>query len=435
MPSRAANAASDKRAGRVRRTLLATLAAALLAAFPGCRRREPVQPTPQMDAAPAFWIRVRILNDVSECTLSILSTSRLVSHVASTSEPIHLEPFEEPAPLRMHQGRIRIGDFLFQDTELSIFPDGPHIFELNGRDYRGNLRLILDPDDNTFDAINWVPLEPYLAGVIGAEMPDYWESEALQAQAIAARTYCLYIKNRFGAGRHWDVGKTQAHQVYRGIAAESAQIWNAVNQTGGQVLVAETHDGATDIFPTYYSSVCGGHTEDAEKVFGKSTQAIPGVPCPYCEDVARNELFNWPEAQYGKREVSMRLQQRYPVLMNLQEIVEIVPIEQSHYPDFTRTTKFELIGSSDQTDWLRAEDLRLTIDPTGMKIKSAAFEIADLGARWGFRSGRGFGHGVGMCQCGAQGMAMLGRTAEQILAHYFPNSEIRSLYAPQDETL
>jgi len=98
------------------------------------------------------------------------------------------------------------------------------------------LKLILNPEGKYYDAINIVPLETYLVGVIGAEMPNYWEPEALNAQAIAARTYCFYIKKRFGVNRGWDVSKTQSNQVYLGISAESDEIWDAVNKTQGRII-------------------------------------------------------------------------------------------------------------------------------------------------------------------------------------------------------
>ncbi len=113
------------------------------------------------------------------------------------------------------------------DNEVILSPERPHVFSFNGVSYRGKLQLIVNPTGHGFDAINVVPLEPYLAGVVGEEMPDYWEPEALKAQAVAARTYCLYIRSRFGTTRNWDVSRTQANQVYGGIQAESSPVWTA----------------------------------------------------------------------------------------------------------------------------------------------------------------------------------------------------------------
>ena len=81
-----------------------------------------------------------------------------------------------------------------------------------------------------------------------------------------------------------------------------------------------------------------------------------------------------------------------------------------------------------KSDFIRAEDLRMTLDPTGRKFRSTICEIIDMGDKWAFISGRGWGHGVGMCQCGAQGMARLGRSSTEILSYYYPGSKVVSIY-------
>ena len=106
----------------------------------------------------------------------------------------------------------------------------------------------------------------------------------------------------------------------------------------------------------------------------------------------------------------------------------MIPIRQSDYKEFSRYTLIKLVGSTGKSDVLRAEDLRLAIDPTGLKIKSATFQIVDTGSKWKFLSGRGFGHCVGMCQYGTQEMARRGKTTRQILSHYYPTSKIVSVY-------
>jgi len=290
------------------------------------------------------------------------------------------------------------------------------------------LKLIVDRDGGSFDVINYVPVESYLAGVVGAEMPKYWEPEALKAQTIAARTYCLYTKKRFGSNRSWDVSNTQAHQVYEGVDAESSAVWRAVNETRGEVLVCRQDDGTDGIFPAYYSSTCGGHTEDCKNVFGESFEALRGVRCPYCAEVARPKYYFWPVARFKAGEVSERLRARYPKLEELGRVTAITPIEQSDYGNYRRLTKIKVSGSTGKSDWIRAEDLRLTVDPTGRMIKSATCEISKSGGDWVFSFGRGFGHGVGMCQCGAQAMARAGKTAEEILAYYYAGSRITGVY-------
>jgi stage II sporulation protein D len=401
-----------------------------------------------------FWVRVLLLDNVPECTIEVPSAFRLAptdpGPEPSTGD-VAAGPLRSPTKIRLVGGRLMLGTTPLAGQEVVFSPERPHIFGLDGQKYRGRLKLIVNRDGRSFDAINVVPLEPYLAGVVGEEMPDYWEPQALKAQAVAARTYCLFIKNRFGTNRSYDVSRTQASQVYGGIAAESSQVWNAVNSTCGQILIAPVptpeesrssvparHAVASGdarstseilgLFPAYYSSACGGHTSSSEEVFGDSFGPLSGVPCPYCKDVAKLGLFYWPMAPFDRATVTKQLLGRYPKLNALGEIAEIAAVGESCYGSFSRLTRIRLTGTTGKTDSLRAEDLRLAIDPTGRKIKSAICRIVPWGNGWAFLSGRGWGHGVGMCQCGAEGMARLGSDAESILRYYYPGAEIVNVY-------
>jgi hypothetical protein len=194
---------------------------AWLVVLGGCRPRQLARTTPQMDAEPQFWVRVLLLDDVTDCMLKVRSSFAVLDSRTNTTQA-YFDRLMVPASVSASGGKIVIAGRPFAGSQATILPGEPHIFNLNGDNYRGKLVLILNPDGDSLDAINIVPLEPYLAGVVGAEMPDYWELAALQAQAIAARTYCLYVKRRFGGKRSWDVTRTAANQVYLGVKAESA---------------------------------------------------------------------------------------------------------------------------------------------------------------------------------------------------------------------
>lgn len=408
-----------------------TLAAFLLLMLGGCKGRQLATPTVQMDIDASLWVRVLLLDDAAACTLKTDCPFTILDGRTDVQTEVIKARFEQAGistSIQVTNGEITVSGWCFTDDQLVIAPDEPHVFNLNGSDYRGKLMLIVNPDGASLDAINLVPPEPYLAGVVGAEMPDYWELEALKAQAIAARTYCFYIKRRFGANRDWDLKQTAAHQVYRGMSAESAQIWEAVNQTMGQVLSCKQADGTEEILPAYYSSTCGGHTENSQNVFGDSFETLIGVWCPYCQDVAKPKFFFWPMVQFDKMNVTARLLERYPMLKALGEITDVRASDQTDHGDFVRLTNIKLTGSTGKSDFLRAEDFRLALDPTGRKLRSTTFQIVELGAKWAFFSGRGWGHGVGLCQCGAEGMARKGYKAEQILAYYYPASRIVNIY-------
>jgi len=192
----------------------------------GCEKRELIEPTPGMDISERLWMRVLLFEDVSGCTLS--AQRGLIAVDAATWSRADFGKKGRTVEVGLSAGRIVVGGKLL-GREVVIQPRRPFVVTINVARYRGNLRLIVGADGQSFDVINVVPVEAYLAGVVGSEMPSYWEPEALKAQAIASRTYGLFIKRRFGAGRGWDVRKTQANQVYGGVSAESATVWAAVN--------------------------------------------------------------------------------------------------------------------------------------------------------------------------------------------------------------
>lgn len=377
-----------------------------------------------MNLPPDNWVRVLLFDNITACEIQSKGGFELIDE-----NSFRITPVENPGgekPVRIVSGKMKIGKRLMtQRVELRTLT--PHVVRLNERTYRGHLIFRVNEGGETFDVVNLVPMEAYLGGVVGAEMPASWNREALRAQAIAARTYAFFNKRRFGSRRDWDVKCTQASQVYKGIDAETTSVWNAVLSTSGQVLECR-QDHGWDIFPTYYHSTSGGHTENSRNVFGDSYPSLRGVDSPYCKMTTKPSVFFWPAAEFNAKEVSDKLIKRYPSLANLEEIVKIEPHKESDYGNFSRTHSFRLTGKNGKVGFLRGEDLRLTIDPTGRKIKSVACEVIRVGDVYRFHSGRGYGHGVGMSQYGAQAMAKMGKTAEEILFHYYPESRIARKY-------
>jgi stage II sporulation protein D len=128
-------------------------------------------------------------------------------------------------------------------------------------------------------------------------------------------------------------------------------------------------------------------------------------------------------------QISTKLIQRYPSLEKLEAISDFKVTKLGHKGRIIRVT---LIGKNGLTDTVRGEDFRLSLDPTGRKIKSAIFSVEKSGNQITFQNGLGFGHGVGLCQYGAQGMARKGKTYKEILAHYFPESKIVTIETSTD---
>lgn len=389
-----------------------------------CQRQRVTDKKPEVASPAGPDIRVLLFDNIRECTLTSGSEIKLRDPVTGYEA---LMPSRKEIKVRFLDGKVLAGSKLFAETvEIIPVEDVPVAFD--GRYFRGSFKISAAGEDDGFEVVNHVPMEWYLTGVIGAEMPSYWEKEALKAQAVASRTYGLFIRRRFGAGRTYDVKRTQANQVYNGVEAENPRVWDAVESTSGQVL--QYYDGDRwEIFPTYFHSSSGGHTEDSKKVFGgDSYPTLKGVDSPYCEKVTKSSLFNWKPVEFSRSYVTRRLFERYPSLKKLESVKDIQVRDKSEYDGFSRMTMVRIIGENGKEGFLRGEDLRLAVDPTGRKIKSAACEVKLVGDMFRFYNGYGFGHGVGMSQYGALGLARQGAAADQILEHYYPGSRIERLY-------
>ncbi|MCE5184987.1 MAG: SpoIID/LytB domain-containing protein [Planctomycetaceae bacterium] len=391
----------------------------LMLFFSGCRRRS-YDTTIGIEDPRQTWIRVLLFDNLTECTVTSMSGFAVTELAGSRKAQFHTE---EPIPVRIHKGQLACGEHEF-GSALEIQPYDPFVFDLNGEPYRGYLRLRLSEDATGIEVVNALPIEAYLLGVVGMEMYSYWEPEALKAQSVVSRTYSLYIKNRFGDQRSWDVTATEASQVYRGLKAESSTIRQAVLSTAGQVLTETRPDGRQVVFPTYFSSSCGGHTEEAGHVFGDTTGAQAAVECSYCAKTARRKDFYWQPVRYSMEEISRKLIQRYPSLEKLEQIRDFEVIETGY---LSRVTRVQLRGKNERFETLRGEDFRLSLDPTGRRLKSAVFTVQKSGDNVVFGNGRGFGHGVGLCQYGTQELARQGNEYRRILDFYFPDSGLVSI--------
>ncbi len=372
-----------------------------------------------MAGARQDWIRVLLFKNKTSCTVSAPNGFVLTNDSNSISANF---PGSSPVECNLLNGQIIAGGIPLA-AGARIVPADPFVFFIDGKAYRGNLVLKINLEDAALAAVNELPMESYLMGVIGAEMYSYWEPEALKAQAITSRTYAVYTQNRHGGSRDWDVIATQANQVYLGLASENASVRQAVADTQNQVLTTRGEDGQPVVFPSYFSSVCGGHTEDSGKVFGQTYQPLTGVPCPYCEKIARSGYWNWKPVRMTRQEIQHRLFDRYPALAD--KLGEIVSIEPIRIGQIGRIVGVRLIGKDQTKDFLRGEDFRLSLDSSGMKLRSAVFTIRRDNDVYIFENGRGFGHGVGLCQTGAEQMARQGADCGRILTYYFPDAEIR----------
>ncbi len=289
--------------------------------------------------------------------------------------------------------------------------------------YRGTLRCY-SQDDGEFAVVNDVDLEGYLAGVLGSEMPNHWPSAALRAQCIAARTYALYNVHIRRSKYLWDIGSTQASQVYGGVTRETDRLRQLVRETRG-IVITYGLAGGEKIIPAYYSAICGGHTQNAAPVFGKQLPPLRGCNCDYCRTTAPAGRYRWASVSIDKNQVNSLLMERFAELKPLKKIAAINIVQRS---DYGRIEKVELVGVNGKVSRIRGEDLRLAVTTSETPVLSSWFELRDAGDSWRFENGHGWGHGVGLCQYGCQSMADQGFDCIDILQHYYPDSVLLRAY-------
>ena len=289
--------------------------------------------------------------------------------------------------------------------------------------------------------VNQLNLEEYLYSVVPSEIPAYWPEEALTAQAIAARSYTLANMGRF-SNRGFDLMGSVRSASYRGAGNEAERTNAAVDASQGQVL---TYDGK--ILNAVYSANSGGHTESGESVWGNpsplqavsdpelSTRTSPLPP----EDLARwlaetpasfsskpglhsASAYRW-RTWVSAEEISARLRSRGT------ELGQIISLLSKGRGISGRVEKILVRGTLGSSE-IRGDAIRSVLGSlrSNLFVSEPLLGSGKLPESFIF-SGGGWGHGVGMDQSGAAGMASDGWTAAEILAHYYPGTAIETLYS------
>jgi stage II sporulation protein D len=265
------------------------------------------------------------------------------------------------------------------------------------RTYRGVLH-VRARGDGRLTAANLIEPEAYLRAVVGSEVYGDWPLEALMAQAVAARTFMLHAMAEKGY-------LTRADMAYRGVEAEGRSFDLAVGLTRGIVLLYRG-----EVLPAYFHSTCGGHTASVEKVFAEPPMPpLSGVACPWC---AGSPWFAWRAELTGERIAELLDDERIATVTSLA-------------PEGTAPegcARYVLVNGEVRVG---AGALRLALAPEG--VRSANFGVTPLDGRF-LLEGRGYGHGAGLCQWGARGMARAGHGWQEILLHYYPGAELRKAY-------
>ena len=286
---------------------------------------------------------------------------------------------------------------------------------LNKACYNGE--FIVTANGNKLNAINVIDIEDYLRGVVPYEIGKLDESkfEALKAQAVAARTYAYkHFGSRVAQG--FDVYADTRDQVYKGLHSATALTDKAVRETEGVVM---TYNG--EFITAYYHSTCGGETEGVvtwgrpDHPYLKNKPDLRPDGTPWCRE---SNYTEWTR-EFTEDELRDLFQ------INAKEAKANVPsfssIKSMHIQDTLKSGRIHtlVIETNNGSFTAKADKIRWLFKRGGTILPSSFFRIHKNGNEW-ILKGKGFGHGVGLCQMGARARAQAGQSYIQILTHYYP---------------
>ena len=273
-----------------------------------------------------------------------------------------------------------------------------------GRDLSGEVEVRRAPGG--LSVIDVLPMEAYVAAVIGGEMPPSFPAEALKAQAVAARTFAVGKKiEAREQGLDFDLGSTVLDQVYPGAGKADPRTRAAAEATAGEVLVKDHRP-----VEAYFHSACGGRTERGADALGRDLPYLPSVPCDRCQGSAS---WRWtvrvPAAEMGQ-------------VAGLPGPATRVSVVRATSTGRAARVAVEGGGAKVVLDGVEFRR-RLGYE----RLPSLAFSVTVTRGIF-VLAGRGRGHGAGMCQWGAAGWARAGEGYRTILSRYYPGAELTRMY-------
>ncbi len=364
-------------------------------------------------------IRIGIAESVKVATVTVSKMSPIKVETPLGWQTLATLSPSVPLKLEMVGGQVRVSGPIPPQTfkRVQLMPeDQETLVSAQGKWYRGGLD-VYPATTQSLAVVNEVPLEKYLFGVIPSEMPASWPIEALKSQAVAARTYTI---SHLGAHRKkgYDLVATTSSQVYQGVKGETFQSNQAVSTTAGEIL---THNNKP--IHAYYHSTSGGQTEAGSSLW---------APFAYLQSVADYDhdspKFTW-YSEFSQPEMKTALAK-----MGIQ-VGDVLALQTSQRSVGGRVKTLRIVGTQG-TKQLDGAKMR-----TALGLNSTFFNVGSISPQGDLQdapdsqniprsfqiAGRGWGHGLGMSQWGARGMAMRGHNYRDILGHYYRGASLERL--------
>ena len=295
--------------------------------------------------------------------------------------------------------------------KASLEPLGEGLIQVNGKTFKGSMEIFVQPHGK-LTVVNQLPLEDYVMGVLAGEIPRNWPIEALKAQAIAARTFA--VLQRMTArerGEPYDLEGTALAQVYQGSDLVNDNIRQAVLETRGRII---TYDAKP--ISAFFHSNCGGETCGAMDVWSQGKPYLRPVSCPFGNNGAH---FRW-HTEIPVRDLVRKLR---AAGVRIGDVAGFTVLDRD---DGNRILRLSLLDADGTRRTVKGSSFRMAVGPD--LIRSTRFTAEISGDKVVF-NGKGWGHGVGLCQEGACGMALKGYGAFDILRYYYRGIMVEKLDA------
>jgi len=350
---------------------------------------------------PPETIRIGIMTETASVTMG--PGAFLVREGADGKE--HRLSWGDKFEVRVAGHGVLLGTKLLSGPVV-VQPLTPDAFPiLNGRSYHGGLEFRRAPSGR-LTVINELPLDDYVKGILIHETSPVWPFEALKVQAVISRSYALNTRGRHGK-EGYDLCDEIHCQVYGGRDSEREIPNRAVEETRGEVL---THEGK--IIKAVFHSCCGGSTENSENIWeGPALPYLKAVRCRWCR---RSPRYKWV-AEVRLDSAARKLAAGGSDVGNIR-MLRVLSRSRSG-----RAYRVRVAGSKGAAE-LSANAFRILLD--GRVVRSTFWTaVSQTRDSWRF-DGKGWGHGVGLCQWGTKAMADAGRNYKTILHYYYRNVKL-----------
>lgn len=354
-----------------------------------------------------------------------------------------------------------------QFKALTADKEGNYILNLGSRSYRGRIEIGCY-GKKSVTAVNIIQIDSYLYGVVPCEMQANYALEALKAQAVCARSFALMkvgYKADSNISRAYYLEDTTKSQVYRGYHAEDARTSRAVDETSGQAVYYKGN-----MVPTYYFSTSGGSTENVSEVWGMSLDYLTAVPDIYeTEPEKQPWLITYTDDELAAKLTSYKLsvgtvQSVTAQVMTITGRVYLLKVRGTKGNSILQagtirevfslpSTKFKIVKQGDVPDTVTVmgADQTARVRLSHCQVLSAGENTSNLSGElsqyivagadnlmnypksapksadtWYFY-GMGYGHGVGMSQSGANGMAKAGYNYREIISYYYQGAAVQNI--------